>query len=100
MVRSAAGAAGAGAGACETSCANSGVADVLSTVPTRSNAPPRLKLFVLEITRPRLLCSGAAATGRHAPVRPAPTHLANQALKPIPKPYRSQIVDRREDQQR
>src|SRR3954469_25309144 len=99
IARSAAGVAGGGGtgavvdGAGAVVCATSGTPEVARTVPTRSNAPTRLKLFVLEITRPRLLCNGAAAFGRHALVRPAPTLLANQALKPIPEPERSQIVD-------
>src|SRR5436190_23249272 len=101
MVRSATGAgAGLGGGAGAVVCAKAGTAEVARIVPTRSSAPTRLKLFVLEITRPRLLCNGAAASGRHAPVRPAPTLLANQALKPIPEPERSQIVDRGKKKQR
>jgi hypothetical protein len=43
------------------------------------------------------LCKGAAARSAAEPwFCPAPTQLANQALKPIPKP---KIVPRREDQQ-
>src|SRR5436190_23407323 len=100
MVRSATGAgAGLGGGAGAVVCAKAGTAEVARIVPTRSSAPTRLKLFALEITRPRLLCNGAAASGRHAPVRPAPTLLANQALKPVPEPERAQIVDRCENEQ-
>src|SRR3982751_5337881 len=89
---------GGGAGGTAV-CARSGAADPPSTVPTRRSATARLKFFDLEITRPRLLCNGAAASGRHALVRPAPTLLANQALKPIPEPKRAQIVDRCENEQ-
>src|SRR5438128_552027 len=99
IVRSAAGGGAAGGGTAGACCASNGVAEVPRTVPTRSSAPARLKLFVFEITRPRLLCNGAAASGRHAPVRPAPTQLANQALKAIPKPKRTQIVDGQEHHQ-
>src|ERR1043165_9528729 len=92
-------AAGGGAGADGSACAHDGVAVPPRTVPAKNTAPARLKLFVLEITRPRLLCNGAATSSRHAPVRPAPTLSANQALKAIPQPKRAQIVDRRENEQ-
>src|SRR5215212_4787863 len=105
MIRSAGAGASAAGGATPAggggaaACAHNGTADPPSTVPTISSALARLKLFNLEITRSRLLCNGAAASGRHAPVRPAPTLLANQALKPIPEPKRAEIVDRCENEQ-
>src|SRR5690348_10745761 len=95
----AAGAAGAGWGV-GAACANSGAADPPSMVPTRSRAPARrLKVFDLEITRPRLVCNWCE---RRAPPQspgycPAPTLLANQALKPVPQAQRAQIVDGREE---
>src|SRR6185503_5610948 len=97
MVRSTGAAAGGGAGcgvdvagvvgccAWAAWAASNGAADPPSTVPTRNRPPARrLKVVVvLEITRPRLLCSWCnGALRRKAPVIvPARTYLANQALE-------------------
>ena len=77
-----------GAGVCGAGAAwaSSGAAEPPSTVPTRSKAPARrLKLFDLEITRPRLVVQMVQRRASpQSPGSPAPTLLANQALKPVP----------------
>src|SRR6476660_8809560 len=95
------GAAGAGWGAAAP-CASSGAAEPPNIVPTRSRAPARrLKVFDLEITRPRLVCNWCErrASPQSPCFCPAPTLLANQALKPVPQAQRAQIVDGREENQ-
>jgi len=65
-----------GAGVCGAGAAwaSSGAAEPPSTVPTRSKAPARrLKLFDLEITRPRLVCKRCRGVLRRtAPVTALP----------------------------
>src|SRR5687768_9782504 len=91
-----AGAGGAGSGA---ACASNGALVPPSTVPTRNNAAARLlKLFDFEITRPRLFVQLACVQHHHAWFSPAPSLLANQALKPIPDTKRAEIVEGREQQ--
>src|SRR5690349_18780135 len=68
-----------------------------------SNAPVRrLLVFDLEITRPRLVCEKVLrrTSPRSPDYCPAPSVLANQALKPVPQPQRAQIVDCQKDHQR
>ena len=69
-------------------------------VPTRKNAPARLlKEIELETTNPRLFVQRRGGSPAAAPVwTPARTPLPDQALKLIPKPYRAEIVHRREEQ--
>ena len=75
---------GGGAGG---TCASSGAEVPPRIVPTMSNAPVRrLLVFDLEITRPRLVCEKVLrrASPRSPGYCPAPSVLANQALKPVP----------------
>ena len=65
-------------------------------VPTMNRAPVRrLLVFDVEITRPRLVCEmvHAARSPQSPGYCPAPSVLANQALKPVPKAQRTQIID-------
>src|SRR4051812_24554297 len=88
IVRSGAGAAGgaggvgAGVGAV---WAHKGVAEVPRTVPTRSSAPARLKLFVFEITRPRLLCNGCSGIRPPCPGSPCPNPTSQSSAEADPR---------------